>query len=235
MELFQKISDEMDQRNIQNLPSNWKQSNTILGEICRAIRLKNVKKNRLRIYVTYQRYIGCHRVDRTRDSTDASNQDVKGDIIKSEKPYKSESFCSPEEDKQSINSVSSKIASKIECSDDISENENENTFQEANDWDEKGNPQSPTPSTGGWSSQDEQDTEHCMNRSCKNRDVKKENDKKSFTFDHKISKTTENSSTDQEDVQEEFGNDISFKETISVKFPNEEKHTEKKRKRYAKK
>lgn len=31
-----------------------------------------------------------------------------------------------------------------------------------------------------------------MKRSCKKRDVKKENDKKSFTFDHKIPKTIEN-------------------------------------------
>lgn len=192
MELFQKISEEMNQRNIQVLPSNWKQSNSILGEICQAIHLKNVKKNRLRIYVTYRRYLGCHRVDRTCDGTDASNQDEKGDIFNSDKPHKSDSFCSSEEDKQSIHSVRSKIASKIECSDEISDNENENTFNEANDWDEKGNQQSPTSSTGGWSSQDEQDTEHCIKRSCKKRDVKKENDNKSFIFDHKIPKTTEN-------------------------------------------
>lgn len=230
MELFQKISEEMNQRNIQILPSNWKQSNSILGEICQAIHLKNVKKNRLRIYVTYRRYLGCHRVDRTCDGTDASNQDEKGDIFNSDKPHKSDSFCSSEEDKQSIHSVRSKIASKIECSDEISDNENENTFNEANDWDEKGNQQSPTSSTGGWSSQDEQDTEHCIKRSCKKRDVKKENDNKSFIFDHKIPKTTENSSTVQEDVQEEFGSDLSINETVSVKFSNEEKDTEKEKK-----
>lgn len=73
-----------------------------------------------------------------------------------------------------------------------------------------------------------------MKRSRKKRDVKKENEKKSSTFDHKISKTTDNSFTDQEDVHEEFGNDISINETSSVKFSNEEKDTEKNKKEICK-